>query len=191
MTELTEAQISCSIVSGILTGDSTAESQMIDRYGKGLFTVLRVNAKSSEIAQEIVQETWRIVLEKVRANEINDPSKLAAFITQVGKNQLLMYFRKSKRHTFVDLAELPMEKLDSVGPEGESEAADLARCVKSVLTSMRNKRDQEVILRFYLKEEDKTVICEALDLTPTHFDRVLYRAKQRFKAVWQEQQVML
>lgn len=191
MTELTEAQISCSIVSGILTGDSTAESQMIDRYGKGLFTVLRVNAKSSEIAQEIVQETWRIVLEKVRANEINDPSKLAAFITQVGKNQLLMYFRKSKRHTFVGLAELPMEKLDSVGPEGESEAADLARCVKSVLTSMRNKRDQEVILRFYLKEEDKAVICEALDLTPTHFDRVLYRAKQRFKAVWQEQQVML
>jgi RNA polymerase sigma-70 factor (ECF subfamily) len=44
-------------------------------------------------------------------------------------------------------------------------------------------RDREVIKRFYLDEETKDAICQSLGLSPIHFDRVIFRARQRMRAL--------
>ena len=43
------------------------------------------------------------------------------------------------------------------------------------------QRDREILIRTYLQDEDKTLICEALGVDSAHYNRVLFRAKQRFK----------
>ena len=43
------------------------------------------------------------------------------------------------------------------------------------------KRDREILRRFYVEEEDKDSICKDLKIDGTHFNRVLFRAKARFR----------
>jgi DNA-directed RNA polymerase specialized sigma24 family protein len=42
------------------------------------------------------------------------------------------------------------------------------------------KRDREVLVRFYLKEEDPDIICREMELTETQFRLIKSRAKARF-----------
>lgn len=51
-------------------------------------------------------------------------------------------------------------------------------------------RDSEIIKRFYLDEDDKSEICEHLGISPSHFDKVLYRAKKRMRAFLEDQNLL-
>jgi RNA polymerase sigma-70 factor (ECF subfamily) len=52
-----------------------------------------------------------------------------------------------------------------------------------VLEALPVTRDREIVKRFYLDEEDKERICGELGLSPVHFDRVIFRARQRMRAM--------
>ena len=42
-------------------------------------------------------------------------------------------------------------------------------------------RDRELLVRFYLYEESKESLCRTFGLTELHFNRVIYRARDRFR----------
>ncbi len=45
-----------------------------------------------------------------------------------------------------------------------------------------------MLYRYYLAEEDKAAICADLGLSSLHFNRVLWRARQRFKKLLERAQ---
>jgi RNA polymerase sigma-70 factor (ECF subfamily) len=53
--------------------------------------------------------------------------------------------------------------------------------VVKIIRSMPSERDRRILVRFYLDEEDKDVICRELKLTPAQFASVLHRARLRLK----------
>jgi RNA polymerase sigma-70 factor (ECF subfamily) len=55
--------------------------------------------------------------------------------------------------------------------------------VHKLLRSMPVKRDREILTRFYVEDQDKDEICRALDLDSLHFNRVLFRARKRFRKI--------
>lgn len=181
-----ESEIAKNLVSRILAGDKIAESKMVRRYDRGLRFMLRRRANGSAIADDIAQETWRIVIEKVRQGELIKPSKLSAFIVQIGKNQLLMHFRSShstRVTTEVDITEMADQ---SKRPQEILEQHNLSLIVRRLVSELKTKRDKDILIRFYLNEENKQSICESFDLSELHFNRVLFRARQRFKQLWDE-----
>lgn len=58
---------------------------------------------------------------------------------------------------------------------------ELASRVQQLLGELDTARDRELLYRFYVAEDEKTVICRDLGLTSLHFNRVPFRARQRFK----------
>jgi RNA polymerase sigma-70 factor (ECF subfamily) len=50
-----------------------------------------------------------------------------------------------------------------------------------LLAELGTPRDREILTRVYLRDEDKDAICAALGVDATHFNRVLFRAKERFR----------
>ena len=48
-------------------------------------------------ADDLHQETFRVVLEKVRAGELREPEKLPGFIRQIAKNLCIADYRKTAR----------------------------------------------------------------------------------------------
>jgi len=55
------------------------------------------------------------------------------------------------------------------------------RIVRTLLGELAVPRDREILVRTYLKDEDKAAICEKLGIDSAHYNRVLFRAKQRFR----------
>ena len=60
-------------------------------------------------------------------------------------------------------------------------ASEASALVRRLIGELDRSRDREILYRFYLAEERKEAICEELGLSTRHFNRVLFRARQRFK----------
>jgi DNA-directed RNA polymerase specialized sigma24 family protein len=63
----------------------------------------------------------------------------------------------------------------------------LAVRVKRILQELHSPRDREILVRFYLKEEEKEAICRDLALDADQFDKVLHRARGRLKELLEAQ----
>jgi hypothetical protein len=55
-----------------------------------------------------------------------------------------------------------------------------------MLDEMPAARDREVLVRFYLNDEEKDRICQELHLSHEHFNRVIFRARNRFRALLEQ-----
>ena len=152
---------------------------MVQRFAQGLRVMLSRKC-SPDVAEDVFQETWRVAIEKVRNGDLRQPDRLPAFIHQIARNQVVMYFRKNS-----DTQEPPEDKelaCSNPNPEQIFETNRLQLYVRDLISQLDTPRDREILMRFYVHEEDKDDICRDLQLTSQHFNRVIYRAKMRMRA---------
>jgi RNA polymerase sigma-70 factor (ECF subfamily) len=137
------------------------------------------------IADDLCNEAFRILLERVQREPLRDPDKVAAFLAQTARNLFTADARKyTRRRTSTGDDELIVGEADpSPDVADRLQHVDLARVVCSVLERMTVPRDREILVRYYLRDEDKTRICQDLGLTEAHFNRVIDRARSRFAAL--------
>ena len=180
-----EAEIAASLVVRIGKGDRAAEADLVSRYSRGLTLLLRRQTRGDlELANDVHQDTFRIVIERLRGGGIDSPERLGAYIRSTGRNVLIGVLRRRQRrgtHADTDtvqaLAKVPATQQRDV------EREELAAEVRLLLNELGSDRDRALLIRFYLLQQDKSVICQALQLSDLHFNRVLYRAKQRFRKI--------
>lgn len=182
--QMSEAEHATRLVQRIVDGDRLAEQEMISRYMKGVNAVLYSRSKDAQITQEVSQDTWIVVIQKIREGEIRKPSKLAAFIVQTAKNQLIMNFRKGAKNKTEDAEILDTVAHRGLSPEQETINNQLGETISSLFSEMSQSRDVEILQRFYLQGHTKAVLCDEYSMKAAHFDRVLFRARQRFKSLW-------
>lgn len=182
-TEHQEAEVARELVHRIGEGDRSAEEELVRRYSRGLTFHLRRTTRDPTLADDLHQETFRIVLERLRERGIDDPERLGGFILRTGRNLFIGQWRKANRRGEtvdpgeVELADPTPDQLDETVREEE------ARGVVRLLGELQTERDRQILFRFYVAEEEKESICEELDLSETHFNRVLFRARQRFRGI--------
>ena len=178
-----DAQVSASLVARIAQGDADAEAELWRRYSRGLLFLLKRRTGDLELAEDIRQETFRVALEKLRSAEIQDPTKVVAYLRGIAINLVTGDWRKAhRRRTSPDSVAVEQAADDQPGPLAGVEQAELQGIVRQLLEELPRDRDRQILLRFYLKEEDKDRICTDLGISdPVHFNRVLFRAKNRFK----------
>ena len=86
------------LVSRIRAGDQRAESELVERFGRGVQMILRRSTRNAAVSDDLYQDTFRIALEKVRQGDLRDPARLGAFICSVARNLVIEYFRRTARH---------------------------------------------------------------------------------------------
>ncbi len=185
--ERSEAEVATDLVGRIRSGDATAEEELVRRYSRGLLFHLRRTAGDPDLADDLHQETFRVVLERLRGDGIGEPERLAGFILGTGRNLFLGGWRKRTRRgegTSLDAIEAdppdPVpDQLDRVLQEEE------ILKVRRLIGELGTDRDRQILFRFYVAEEGKERICADLGLDSLHFNRVLFRARQRFKELLQ------
>jgi RNA polymerase sigma-70 factor (ECF subfamily) len=168
----------------ISAGDRAAEAELVRRYGAGLEFLLRTRVREASLAADLCQDALIIVIERLRNRALDEPEKLAAFLRQTAVNLALGEARTHyRRNTHADSAGI--EALADRGPliSDRIDREKLAQAVRELLAELNQARDRQILRRFYLTEEPKASICAALEVTPEHFDRVLYRARQRFRRI--------
>jgi RNA polymerase sigma-70 factor (ECF subfamily) len=145
---------------------------------------------SPELASDLLQDAVVTTLQKLRAGEIRDPAHLDGYVYRVALNHLRNHQRKDKSHVgnAAERGELT-EGAVLTRPVESLEADQWARLVKKLLLEVTRVRDRELLVRFYLHEEPKEDLCRAFGLTEQHFNRVMFRARERFRALLQQRGV--
>jgi RNA polymerase sigma-70 factor (ECF subfamily) len=178
-----EADVAADLVHRIGAGEAHAEGELVARYSRGLLFHLRRMTGDPTWSDDLHQETFRVVLERLRAGGIAEPGRLAGFVLATGRNLFLGGWRKQTRRGERDVADAV--EMDPADPE-PGQLARLVReeeikKVRRLIGELGTDRDRQILFRFYVAEEEKETICSALGLASLHFNRVLFRARQRFR----------
>jgi RNA polymerase sigma-70 factor (ECF subfamily) len=177
-----EPEIAADLVRQIGQGVRAAETAMIERYAGGLLFMLKRRTRDMEIARDIRQDAFRVAIEKLRVESIDQPERLGAYLRGVALNLWLAERRKdTRRATTADSAAIETVADQRGGPFDDVSSEQVKRAVSVLLAELRTPRDREILTRLYLQEEEKDSICRALGIDSEHFNRVLFRAKQRFR----------
>lgn len=175
-----------SLIQRIQAGDRQAETDLVHTYWRSLFYIINKRAQDPHLAADITQEALIIAIEKGRRGLFKNGHGLTAFIRQTGINLLLSHYRKEKRRG-TDTS----DDIDVQFPHQQAELAaqlsqqQLAAITQQVLAELSTARDKDLLLRYCVYDQSKQQICDELGLSPDHFDRVLYRARQRLKQLLQ------
>ncbi len=180
----TEAQRSEALVNRILSGDRSAETEMVINYQAKLFNAIQRHSWDTDLTNDIVQETWAIALEKIRGSKLVNKQSLGGFISKVGINQLTMHYRKINKVSYDHSQEIHELSSEASLTNGLQDHNELIKTIQNLLTRMKIDRDRDLITGFYLHGKSKQELCKQYQLNSEHFDRVLYRARSRFKKEW-------
>ncbi|GAA6136542.1 hypothetical protein NBRC116583_02890 [Arenicella sp. 4NH20-0111] len=177
-----ENSSSASVVKRIGVGDQRAEAELVEKYYQTLHFILKRRCNDPQLAADIAQDAFIVVIGKARAQEINNPEAIAAFIRQTGVNLMIAHFRKETRRATDTYGEVAIEVPDhNTNVSRAVESNQTLSLVQQMIGEMKVERDRDILISYYAKEEEKSSICNRLDLTSAHFDRVLFRARARLK----------
>jgi RNA polymerase sigma-70 factor (ECF subfamily) len=153
----------------------------------GLITLLTRKLHDRELAEDIINEAFVESLTKLAAGQIENPTRFSGFVYQVAVNLLRNHRRRmdnrwDRRADYIDIEQLststsPLEELCHDGT---------ARLMRLVVQELPVPRDREIVRRFYLEEEHKDDICEDLRLDSRHFDKIIFRARQRVRRLLED-----
>jgi len=177
-----EARLSTELVRRIGEGDRSAEEELVRRYQRGLVYLVRRRTGDSELALDIAQDTFRIALEKLRRGPLEQVDRVAAYLRGTALNLVIAQGRtQARRATTADSEAIEAVADEAAGPFDNVSSEQVQRIVRTLLGELAVPRDREILVRTYLKDEDKAAICEKLGIDSAHYNRVLFRAKQRFR----------
>ena len=173
------------IVSRITAGDSTAEDEIIRRYERGVAVIIDNVVRNQSVTEDLSQETFRIVLEKLRRGELRQPESLSGFVCSVARNAAITHIRRAKRSNLRE----EIGSADHIPDPAPNQldqmlARERSEIVRQVIGELKSERDKEVLFRYYLSEEDKNQICSDLSITRIQFNNIIYRALARFKELY-------
>lgn len=178
------------LVRRIIAGDPAAEDELVRRFSRALSFLSRRLTRDDDAAEDLYQETFRLVLEKVRRGELRDPEGLPGFVSSMARNLSIgsarLGSRRQKWHG--DSAATETAPDPAPGQLARLLAQERGAIVRRVLAELKNDRDREILSRFYIADQDKEVICRDLGLSDPHFNRVLFRARQRYKELFEKRQ---
>jgi RNA polymerase sigma-70 factor (ECF subfamily) len=176
-----EARVSAELAQRIGRGDRSAETELFERYGRGVLYLLNRKTRDPESALDLRQETFRIAIEHLRARGLQEAERIGAYLRGIAVNLAIADGRKTTRRATTADSDAVELVADPAASPVESVSRDQVRdAVRSLLAELPVARDREILVRFYLEDEDKESICTGLGVDSAHFNRVLFRAKQRF-----------
>lgn len=165
-----------------MAGDRDAEAELYQAYLAPLTLLLHRRFWGQEFIDDVLQETFAVALETLRAGKLKQPRAIQAFLRTTAINIAYEYLRNERQHgssaDSISVEQIP----DLQGDLYEQiEAEDLLRFAVLAIDDLSVDRDRDILMCFYFDGESKDNICNSMKLSPVQFDRVLHRARLRLR----------
>ncbi len=171
----------------VIAGDPDAEAELVDRYKDGIAIIIGRIVRNEAVTEDLSQETFRIVLEKIRGGAVREPERLSGFICSVAENLALAHVRRVRRMlSQEEIGEADEIRDPQPDPYDHLLQQERAAIVRQVISELKMERDRQVLFRHYIAEEEKEQICADLGLGSKQFNSILFRALKRYKELYVE-----
>lgn len=171
---------SAELAARIAAGDRAAEEELARRYIGPLTTQLGRLTRGDGSAADLAQDALLIAILRLRQRPLNDPEGVGGYVRGIALHLLMNERRKRARRRTdgsVD-ARVPDNAPDALSSLLTRERRQL---IGQSIARLPAQRDRDLLRRFYVEEEPKESIAADFGLTPLHFHRVLFRARERLK----------
>jgi RNA polymerase sigma-70 factor, ECF subfamily len=170
-------------------GDPPTEQHFVAYFGQLLRIKLRSRRLTSDIVEDLSQETFIRVIAKVREDGgVRQPDRFGAFVNSICNYVLQEYYRSCGKHQ-QPLEEVHMDIPDKVlDLEGMLVTKQSAQQVRRILDGMP-KRDRDLLRAIFLEEKEKDAVCKELGVDREYLRVLVHRAKDKFKALYEKGQM--
>ena len=168
------------LVERIRNGDPSAMEELYSVFSKGIrFHIFR--QLGPQDLEDRLHDVFLIITQSIQNGDLRDPERLMGYVRTIVRRQVAAYIDQAvdtrRRQTEIDTE----ASISDRQPDPESRAIQRqnSELAMRVLHSI-SKRDREVLIRFYLEEQEPQEICRDMQLTETQFRLIKSRAKARF-----------
>src|SRR6201996_3481862 len=168
------------LVQQIKGGKDEGMEQLYKLFSRGIRFYLCRQLGPQEL-EDKVHDTFLIVVNAIERGDLREPERLMGFVRTVVRRQVAAYIEQAV-HTRREQADIEtgITVADrKQNPEQEAMLRQKADLMKSALAAL-SKRDRDILVRFYLKEQPQEQICREMELTETQFRLLKSRAKAKF-----------
>jgi len=82
-------------------GNEKAFEELTNRHKNKIFTTILLIVKDSEIAEDLLQETFIKAIKTIHSGRYNEEGKFLPWISRIAHNMAIDYFRKQKRYPMI------------------------------------------------------------------------------------------
>jgi RNA polymerase sigma-70 factor (ECF subfamily) len=144
-----------------------------------LLAKLRGRLPAQDI-EDVRQDVLLLALAKL--DHLRESAKLPAFVLGICDNLLLERYRKVSRTEPLD--EWHLLIVGNWDIEKDFLRNEAAAAVRQILTTMRNRREAEILKAIFLDEEDREEICRRYNISAQNLRLLLCRAKKTFRPLF-------
>jgi RNA polymerase sigma-70 factor, ECF subfamily len=128
-----------------------------------------------------VHDIFLIIAQSIQRGDLREPDRLMGYVRTIVRRQVAAYIDRAvqSRRSHADLGFGMTLSDHHPNPEGRLIEDESNAVALGILNSL-HKRDREVLVRFYLREQTPDEICRDMGLTETQFRLIKSRAKARF-----------
>ena len=168
------------LVERIQAGDPAGMEELYRVFSNGIRFYLCRQLGQQDLDDRL-HDIFLVITQSIRRGDLREPDRLMGYVRTVLRRHVASEIEgivQSRNHqadldTGMRLADRhPNPESSAIGRENR----DLAM---RVLNSLK-RRDREVLIRFYLNEQEPNDICRDLALSTTQFRLIKSRAKARF-----------
>lgn len=168
------------------SGDGEAFRQIYDMTSKAAyFTALKI-VKNEQDAEDVLQESYMIVLDKI--GDVTDPDSFTSWFNKTVANKAKEILRKNNKYLFVeksgdgedegaDFFENIEEERAEFNPGVGAEQEELKRLILDMIDSLSDEK-RTVVLLYYYSEMSIKEIAESLGVNENTVKSRLYYAKK-------------
>ena len=136
------------LVSAFLYGDSLSIERLIIRHKDKVFGFIMSKVKDVDLANDIFQEVFIKVINKLREGRYNEEGKFISWVMRISHNMVIDHFRREARVKMIR----PNDEYDIFNTLGEE-----AECTEDDMIRSQVFNDLKMLIR-YLSDEQREVL---------------------------------
>jgi RNA polymerase sigma-70 factor, ECF subfamily len=167
------------VVDRIRAGEPSGMEELYRAFSKGVRYYLYRQLGPQDLDDK-VHDIFLIITQSIQRGDLRDPDRLMGYVRTIVRRQVAAHIDtavQERRNS--DLSDSRYTCDHNPNPERRLIERQNEELALRILNSLQ-KRDREVLVRFYLDEQPAERICQEMGLSETQFRLIKSRAKARF-----------
>jgi RNA polymerase sigma-70 factor, ECF subfamily len=165
-------------VQGLAAGDASTVEHFNRYFGELIFIKLRSRQYSSQMIEDVRQETFLRVFQVLRRDGIRQPERIGAFVNAICNNVVMEFGRASSRLTYMD--DPPDQPSYAASADDDLMERERRAHVRRILEKMPAK-NQKLLTAVFIEERPPDEVCAEMGIDRNYLRVLLFRARTQLK----------